>query len=92
MPGIHDFSGHTFYNFPLMVEKRDELRDYLFKNRIETGMNYSFIQPHTTSYHVEERYPLSEKAALSVLTLPTFPELQDEEVDFVIQKVSAYFR
>ena len=37
----------------------------------------------------KDSYPVSEKAAESVPSLPNYPEMTDEMVEFVVEKVKA---
>jgi dTDP-4-amino-4,6-dideoxygalactose transaminase len=39
----------------------------------------------------EDSYPVSEKLASSVLSLPMFPEMKDEEVRYVSEQVRGFF-
>lgn len=74
---------------------RDELRAFLSSNNIATGMHYP-VPLHLQKCfeymgHKEGDFPNTEKLADSGISLPMFPELSDEQVLYVIEKVKEFF-
>ena len=41
--------------------------------------------------HKRGDFPLAEQAADEVLALPIYPELQDEQIDYVAAKIKEFF-
>jgi dTDP-4-amino-4,6-dideoxygalactose transaminase len=37
-------------------------------------------------------FPISEQYSNEVLSLPMFPELKDEEIDYVVESVKEFFK
>lgn len=86
---------HAVYNqYVIRSSQRDELRDFLLDEGIGTGLYYPIpLHLQASLSHVgglEGDYPRAEEAARTCLALPIFPELEQEEVDYVIQKIREF--
>ena len=84
------------HNFVIQTDRRDELMLFLNANGVGTRIHYPLplhLQDavHECGYSVGD-FPVVEKQAKSILSLPIYPELTDEEVDYVIQCVKKYFK
>ena len=97
MPGYR----HVFHLYVVETKnpaKRGELLKFLVDSGIDAKTHYS------TCIHKQEGYPWGKEAqivgdvsnaernAISCVSLPMFPELTTEEVDFTIQKVLEWDR
>jgi dTDP-4-amino-4,6-dideoxygalactose transaminase len=82
--------------FPLFTEQRDELRAYLQKAGISTGLHYPIpvhLQPAYRHLGYEEGdFPETERACKEVLSLPIHPELADEAVLSIVDSVRQFCR
>ena len=86
---------HVFHQYTLRVPKRDELQQYLKEQGIATMIYYPLplhLQP-VFKYlgYKEGDFPEAEKAAKEVLSLPMYPELKQEEQDYVIEKIIEFY-
>ncbi len=88
---------HIYNQFVIRVpEKRDELRKFLAENEIGTDVYYP------VSLHLQEcfadlgygenDFPESEKASRETVALPIYPELAAQQQEFVVAKISEFFR
>jgi dTDP-4-amino-4,6-dideoxygalactose transaminase len=87
----------NYYTIRLLNQriKRDELRSFLASNGIETAVYYPL------SLHLQEVYktlgykygdfPESERAQEEVLSLPMFPEITQEQVEEVVNRIHKFF-
>ncbi|MDD5608310.1 MAG: DegT/DnrJ/EryC1/StrS family aminotransferase [Ignavibacterium sp.] len=74
---------------------RDKLKDFLIQNGVNVGLHYPI------PLHMQEcfknlgykkgDFPNSEKIAEAGLSLPMFPELTDEQINYVIEKIKEFF-
>lgn len=94
LPQICDGAEHVFHQFVIRTEKRDEFKKYLEDNDIKTVIHYP-IPPHLAECysrlgHKCGDFPITEKYAEEVLSLPMFNGMTDEEIDFVIEVCNGY--
>jgi UDP-N-acetyl-2-amino-2-deoxyglucuronate dehydrogenase len=83
-----------YHQFAIRVEKRDELLNFLKENGIEASVYYPrplHIQKcfEYLGYKVGD-LPVSESVCNSVLSLPLFPEMTEEQINFIILKVREF--
>jgi dTDP-4-amino-4,6-dideoxygalactose transaminase len=86
---------HVYYMYVIRTPRRDGLKDYLAEHGIETGIHYPIPLHLLLAYrylgHKDGDFPVAEKAAIEILSLPMYPELTKEQQDFVIKKVKDFF-
>ena len=74
--------------------KRDALQEYLKTQGISTGIHYPIPLPYLKAYaylgHTPADFPESRRASAEILSLPMFPELRDEQIEYVAGKISAF--
>ena len=75
--------------------KRQKLQDYLKSEGISTGIHYPIALPNLKAYqylnHKNNDFPVATKASEQILSLPIYPELQDSQINFVIEKIKDFF-
>jgi len=86
--------GHAYHLFILQSPKRKELYDFLRTRKIFTQVHY--IPVHKMPYYKQfAETPLfleqAEKYYQSCLSLPMYPELSDEEQDYVIEQIHSFY-
>lgn len=94
MPKIRPGADSTWHQFVVHCERRDELKEYLEKRDIGTLIHYP-IPPHLSEayqYLGKKRgdYPIAEKYADEVLSLPMYNGMTDEEIRTVIDAVNQF--
>jgi dTDP-4-amino-4,6-dideoxygalactose transaminase len=96
LPAIKEGNREVNYVFCLRVEKRDELAAYLKEKGIGTSIYYPkpLHLQKCFAYlgHKAGDFPAAEKLCKSVLALPMFPELTEDEVGFVCESVKAFYK
>ncbi len=95
LPVVHPKAESIFNQFTLKAEKRDELLQYLRSNEISCAVYYP-LPLHLQecfSYldHEEGDFPITEKLAKSVISIPVFSEITKEQQDFVIEKIREFY-
>jgi dTDP-4-amino-4,6-dideoxygalactose transaminase len=87
---------HVFNQYVIRVPAslRDPLRDYLTARQIGTEIYYPIplhLQPCFTALgHTAGDFPIAEAAARSTLALPLYPELTEEQQQFVVSSIRQF--
>ncbi|MGI8965084.1 MAG: DegT/DnrJ/EryC1/StrS family aminotransferase, partial [Limisphaerales bacterium] len=95
LPQTTEGNTHVFHAFGILTEQRDELQKFLNERDVPTIIYYP--QPlHLQKVYADLGYgsrdfPVAEIVAKKVLPLPIYPELRDEQVDYVISSVHDFF-
>ncbi len=77
------------------VEIRDNLQKHLGENEIATGLHYPIpLHKQKCFEHLgysDGDFPWAEQLAESGLSLPMFPELEDNQIQFIAEKIKSFF-
>lgn len=86
---------HIYNQFIVRVDKRDELREFLTKHEIGTEIYYP------VPFHLQEcfkdlghkkgDFPISEFSADKSIAIPIYPELNDEQLVYVVETFKKFF-
>jgi len=95
-PGESSVVKPVYHLYVIRTTLRDELKDRLESFGIQFGVHYPLpihLQPIYRSLfgYKEGDFPESELVSKSVLSLPMFPDLEKEEVEYVCEKVHEFF-
>ena len=94
LPFIKDDRTTSWHLFVIKVNNRDELSSKLSENGI--GNSVHFIPIHKQPYYKnnygykDRDYPVANSVYEKSLSLPIYPDMTDEEVDYVIKNVFKY--
>ena len=87
-------SAHHLY--VVRLDRRKALRDFLALRGIGTGIHYPVPIHRQGAYRglrqKTDRFPVCEKEAKRVLSLPMFPEMSVQDVDTVCEAIRDFFR
>lgn len=94
LPLAEPANTHVYHLYTIRTAGRDDLREHLAARGIEAGVHYPLglhRQPALAG-HVPDAsaFPVTDRAAAEVLSLPLFPEMTDDEVDRVILAVREF--
>jgi dTDP-4-amino-4,6-dideoxygalactose transaminase len=86
----------VYHNFVIRTEQRDELMAYLNKKGVDTRIHYPIpihLQDAACGLGYQQGdFPNAERYALTMISLPIYPELTDDEVCHVITVTKSFFR
>ena len=89
------YSTHVYHLFIVETDRRDELMRHLAAAGIQTGIHYPVpihLQPvYKELGYKRDDFPCAARIAQRILSLPMFPELQDEQVLHVVGSVKRFF-
>ncbi len=85
----------VYHLLVVRIPDRDRAQRFLRSRGVETGLHYPL------PLHLQEAYrhlglgpasfPVAEKAAGEILSLPMFPEITTEQIDYVCETIAEYF-
>lgn len=89
-----DHPQHVYHIYAIRCKDRDDLAKYLGENGIQTSIRYPLpmhLQPalNYLGYHKGD-FPNAEAWAKENLSLPMFPEMTGEQVEYVCDKVKEW--
>ena len=92
LPKVADPLSHVFHLYVISHPRRDDLRNYLGKNGIETLIHFPFLlheQPHF-KHSREVPLPVAERVRSTILSLPLNPWMSTDEVNYVIEVMNRF--
>jgi dTDP-4-amino-4,6-dideoxygalactose transaminase len=96
VPTDKSFEEPVYHRFIIQCERRDELQKYLLENGIDTKVHYPIpLHLQKAAEHLgykEGDFPVAEKQAKKILSLPGYPALKDEQVEMVINAVKSFYK
>jgi dTDP-4-amino-4,6-dideoxygalactose transaminase len=105
LPKEMPYAKHVYHLFVVRVnsngknkpqEVRDQLQKFLNENGIDTGLHYPVpLHMQKCFSNLGYKYgdfPVTENLAESGISLPMFPELNDDQISFVSEKVKEFFK
>lgn len=84
---------HVYHQYVIRCNKRDNLKSFLQNKNISTLVHYP-IPPHKQkAYQEYSNYDLSvaEEVSKTCLSIPIFPYMTDEQIDYVIKNIKTFF-
>lgn len=96
LPYSEPYNKHIYHQYTIRTKYRDELSSFLKERGVQTAVHYP-LPLHLQkvfSYlgYKQGDFPVAEKCAKEVLSLPVFPELKDDEIDYVIESVREFYQ
>lgn len=94
-PGVDPGNDHIYHQYTIRTPRRDALAAHLQARGIASGIYYPIplhLQPALR--HLSYRpglFPVAERVAQEVLSLPVHPELAEDDVLTVARAISAFF-
>ena len=84
----------VYHLYIIRTKKRDELQKYLTANGIGTGLHYPVPLHLQKAYshlrYVEGDFPMTEKVAKELLSLPMYPTLEAKELEHVVSVIREF--
>jgi len=95
LPAMPEFVPNR-HLYPIRTPRRDELCSFLEENGVQTLVHYPIPLPYQPAFRnfvlPDQEFPVAQKAAHEILSLPLYPELQEEELQYTIQAVRRFFK
>ncbi len=91
--GIQNY--HTYNQYVIRAASRDELQSFLKERGIATAIYYPLSLHLQTCFaylgYRKGDFPESEKASEEVLALPVYPELSEEQQEYIVATIKEFY-
>jgi dTDP-4-amino-4,6-dideoxygalactose transaminase len=88
-----DYARHIYHIYPILTDNRQQLMNALAKTQVYCGIHYPVPLHLQAAYsslgYKEGDFPVAEKCASRLLSLPMFPELTPEQIEYVVRKIKS---
>tara|TARA_Y100000310_G_scaffold345466_1_gene465305 strand:- start:15787 stop:16890 length:1104 start_codon:yes stop_codon:yes gene_type:complete len=89
-----EYAKHIYHIYAIRVKNRDELRNFLDEKGVSTGIHYPIPVHLQKAYEFMGlkggSFPISEKVANEIISLPMFPELTEEQMQYVASCIEEF--
>lgn len=86
---------HVYHVYSIRTKQRDELIKHLKQNNIGTAVHYpvalAFMEAYKELNYTERDLPMAAKFQNEILSLPMYPELTKEMMDYVAATIKQFF-
>lgn len=87
---------HVYHLYVIRVKNRDKLQNYLHENGIASGFHYKFPLHSQKAYqylgYKNGDFPVTERVMEEIISLPMYPELTRDKIEYVCEKIINYVR
>ena len=95
LPSVIKDTESVYHLFVIQTNKRDELQQFLSRKNIQTLIHYPIPNHLQKSlahlgYHQND-FPATEKLCSTILSLPMYVGISDEQVDYVCEMIKKFF-
>ena len=81
----YELKSSSYWIFMVRVEDREKFIVHMRGKGVATGVHYMPLTMHPLFREYSSRIPVAEKIWKEFVTLPLFPDLSGEEVEYVIE-------
>ena len=95
LPKVRPNSKHSYHLYVIKAEKRDEWRAFLQSKGIACEIHYPVPLPFMKAYEYlnidKNDFKVVEKNQKTILSLPIYPELSEEQIKYIAQNVKDFY-
>lgn len=89
------YAKHVYHLYVIRCKNRDQLQEFLNDKGIATGLHYPIPLHLQKAYaflgHKRGDFPVAERVAGEILSLPMFPELTQEQIKYVAGAIKDFY-
>jgi dTDP-4-amino-4,6-dideoxygalactose transaminase len=94
LPVEAGFAESVYHLYVILADNRDGLQKFLSEKGIATGLHYPLPlhlqKAYTHLGYVKGDFPVAESAAERLLSLPMYPELTEEQIEYVCSSIKEF--
>ncbi len=80
-------SAPAWIQYPILTNEKSNLYQYMQHSQVDLSWTYRYSCAES---YKSQKCPIAYKAANTVLGLPTYPSLKDEQAEYICQLVNSY--
>jgi dTDP-4-amino-4,6-dideoxygalactose transaminase len=89
-----EFAKHVYWVFNIRTKYRDKLQQFLTEKGIGNDIIYAipipFQKPYEYLRYKKGDFPVSERSAQEMISIPMFPELAEEEQSYIVEVIKEF--
>ncbi len=93
LPQEKDWAKHVYHLYVIRSKERDELHKFLREREVGAGIHYPVpvhLQPAMRGISHNIRLPITEKISREVISLPIYPQMEKEKIEYVVQCIKEF--
>ncbi|HYE53396.1 MAG TPA: DegT/DnrJ/EryC1/StrS family aminotransferase, partial [Chitinophagaceae bacterium] len=94
-PVVRPGSKHTWHLYVVLAESRDQLKEFLKEQGVETFIHYPTPLPSLPCYkylgYTPADFPVATKLQGQILSLPIYPEITDDMIEYVADAIRRFY-
>lgn len=87
-------TNHVYHQFVIQVERREELIKYLDEKGIGTAIHYPYAVNTYKFFYKDQPIkacPVAEGLIKNILSLPIYPGINPEQINYVTQEINNFY-
>ncbi len=94
LPVEAEHTRHVYHLFVVRHPRRDDLGRFLTEHGVDNAVHYPHPLHLTPAFsslgYTKGDFPVTERCCGEIISLPIFPELEDEQIDYVCEKIHRF--
>ncbi len=94
-PKVNNNAKHVYHLYVVRVKQREELQKFLQSKGIATSIHYPIALPNLIAYkylgHKPKDFPVASKYEKQLLSLPVYPEIKKEQIEYVVENIKQFY-
>jgi dTDP-4-amino-4,6-dideoxygalactose transaminase len=95
VPKTREGAEPVYHLYVIEADRRDELKDHLAKQGIDTGLHYPIPLHLQAAFsglgYKQGAFPRAEASAKRILSLPMYPELTEDQIEYVARSIAQFY-
>ncbi len=95
LPNVRENTRHVFHLYVIRTTKREELKNYLEKQNIQTAIHYPkslpFLDCYKNDNYLLSDFPVSSKIQNEILSIPMYAELTEDQINTICNSIKSFF-
>ncbi len=91
IPEVSKKTECVYHLYAIEAEQREDLKKFLGEKGISTAVHYPSPLPNTLPFKTEQQFPKAVEVTSKTLSLPLFPEIRKDEIEYVCEAIKSFY-